>query len=219
MRTQSANIRSRVPPPPQTRKSRKSSRGFCRTEHRWPVEPPERRAQRVSPGAIQWVLPAMPVPRGIRAEGPRRENSGGAVIPWADGSATIVRQSGTKTVATPFIQYLRPVGGGPSGKTWPRWPPQLLQWTSVRTIPWLSSWLSSIESGSGLSKLGHPVPLSNFFADENNFWPHPAQTNAPSRVSWSKAQLPGRSVPWPRSTAYCSGVSRRRHSASVCWTG
>jgi len=33
-----------------------------------------------------------------------------------------------------FIQYLLPVGGGPSSKTWPRWASQTAQRTSVRGI-------------------------------------------------------------------------------------
>ena len=31
----------------------------------------------------------------------------------------------------------------------------------------------------------------------------------------STVQEPGRSVPWPRSTEYCSGVNSRRHCSSV----
>jgi hypothetical protein len=43
--------------------------------------------------------------------------------------------SGLKFIATPLMQYLKCVGGGPSGNTWPRWLPQRLQCTSVRTMP------------------------------------------------------------------------------------
>jgi hypothetical protein len=43
--------------------------------------------------------------------------------------------SGEKSIATPLMQYLKCVGGGPSGNTWPRWLPQRLQCTSVRTMP------------------------------------------------------------------------------------
>ncbi len=34
---------------------------------------------------------------------------------------------GLKIMATPFMQYRRPVGFGPSSNTWPRWPPQRRQ--------------------------------------------------------------------------------------------
>ena len=44
-----------------------------------------------------------------------------------------VYSPGTNFNDTPFMQYRNPVGFGPSGKTWPRWPPQRAQWTSVRT--------------------------------------------------------------------------------------
>ena len=34
--------------------------------------------------------------------------------------------------ATPLLHQRLPVGGGPSSKTWPWWPPQRIQWYSVR---------------------------------------------------------------------------------------
>ena len=40
------------------------------------------------------------------------------------------------------------MGGGPSGKTWPRWLPQRLQCTSVRTVPKLRSCSVSTEPGA-----------------------------------------------------------------------
>ena len=43
-----------------------------------------------------------------------------------------------------LMQYRRPVGGGPSLKTCPRWAPQRRQVTSVRTIPNDRSWCSAI---------------------------------------------------------------------------
>src|SRR5512145_1094835 len=71
----------------------------------------------------------------------------------------------------------------------------------------------------GAKKLGHPVPLSNFrSATKSGCW-HPAQANVPGLCSASSAHDPGNSVPWPRRTAYCSGVSRRFHSSSVLVTG
>src|SRR5215470_5212673 len=82
-------------------------------------------------------------------------------------------------------------------------------------MPWLRSVEVSTAPSTGSLKLGQPVPLSNFFFDTNSGWPQPAHVNVPGRFSWLRAQLPGASVPCPRSTWYCSGVSRRRHSASV----
>ena len=38
---------------------------------------------------------------------------------------------GLKTKQTPLLQYLFPVGSGPSSKMWPWWPPHFLQWYSV----------------------------------------------------------------------------------------
>jgi len=32
------------------------------------------------------------------------------------------------------LQYRNPVGGGPSSKRWPWWPPQRLQWYSVARV-------------------------------------------------------------------------------------
>src|SRR6266478_3068792 len=37
--------------------------------------------------------------------------------------------------AAELMQYRRPVGCGPSSNTCPRWPPQSLHFTSVRTMP------------------------------------------------------------------------------------
>jgi hypothetical protein len=66
------------------------------------------------------------------------------------------------------MQYLNPVGRGPSLKTWPRCDLQRLQSTSVRVIPWLVSVSTSACEGSiGAQKLGHPVPESNFVFEEN----------------------------------------------------
>src|SRR5688572_15533462 len=72
---------------------------------------------------------------------------------------------------------------------------------------------------SGEKKLGQPVPLSNFRSATNNRLLQPAHENVPARCSCSSAQEPGRSVACSRSTAYCSGVSDRRHSSSDFVTG
>ncbi len=46
---------------------------------------------------------------------------------------------GSKSIAAELMQKRSPVGSGPSGNTWPRWLPHLLQRTSTRTMPWLTS--------------------------------------------------------------------------------
>ncbi len=67
-------------------------------------------------------------------------------------------------------------------------------------------------------KLGQPVPLSNLAPDRKRRCPHPAQTNSPSRCSPSSGLVPGYSVSWRRSTAYCLGVSDACHASSVLVT-
>ena len=63
----------------------------------------------------------------------------------------------------------QPSGPGPSGKTWPRWPPHLAQRTSVRTMPWLTSSCRVTWSfAAGPVKLGQPLPLSNLVPLSNN---------------------------------------------------
>lgn len=86
-------------------------------------------------------------------------------------------------------------------------------------MPWLLSTVVATDPATGSVKLGHPVPLSNFSLASNKLVPQPAQRNLPGRFSRNSAQLPGRSVACPRITAYCSGLSMARHSASVLWTG
>ena len=77
----------------------------------------------------------------------------------------VLIQSGVKFVATPLMQYLSPVGGGPSGNTCPRCDPHRAQCTSVRTMPQDRSVVVSTDPGTGSLKLGQPVPLSNFLFD------------------------------------------------------
>ena len=60
----------------------------------------------------------------------------------------------------------------------------IAQSTSVRFIKRLLSGFNTTASGAtGAEKLGHPLPESNFAAEENNRFPHPAQTYVPSEVS------------------------------------
>src|SRR6476469_1166177 len=72
-----------------------------------------------------------------------------------------------------------------------------------------------IAVGRGWQKLGQPVPLSNFVSEENTGRSHPAQANVPLRFSALSGLVPARSVPCFRSTSYCAGVRRRRHSSSL----
>ena len=94
------------------------------------------------------------------------------------------------------MQYRFPVSVGPSSKTWPKWAWQFLQRTSVRAMPreW-SSMNSNRSCATGSSKLGQPVPESNFAPEENNGSPQTAQRYEPS--SWWFQYLPvnGASVP------------------------
>src|SRR5690606_6162436 len=60
----------------------------------------------------------------------------GAPRPSRSGSGS---PSPVKSRDTEFRQWRSPVGGGPSGKTWPRWLPQRAQTSSTRTMPWLLS--------------------------------------------------------------------------------
>src|SRR5438094_4607658 len=84
--------------------------------------------------------------------------------------------------ARELMQKRRPVGLGPSVKTWPRWPSQTRQETAVRTsirVPSGSSLMFS--SAIGSQKLGHPVPESNFVLELKRSSSHPAQRNTPRR--------------------------------------
>ena len=83
--------------------------------------------------------------------------------------------------ATPLIQYLRPVGAGPSSKTCPKCALQLLQLTSVLLIPCERSIFDVTASfDKGLMKLGQPEPLSNFSLEENNSLEQQIHGNVPA---------------------------------------
>ncbi len=67
------------------------------------------------------------------------------------------------------MQYLNPLGLGPSLNTWPKCDLHFLHLTSILIIPKLLSVNSAIESSEiGSVKLGHPEPDSNFAFDENS---------------------------------------------------
>src|SRR4029077_9064181 len=87
---------------------------------------------------------------------------------------------GTSSSDAELMQYRNPVGAGPSGNKWPRWEPQRPQVTSVRTMPWLVSACSSTHpSSTGCTKLGQPVPESNFASCANSCCPQAAHRNTP----------------------------------------
>ena len=74
----------------------------------------------------------------------------------------------SSVIAAELMQYRRPVGGGPSLKTWPRWAPQRRQVTSVRTPKpgvlaneWsaCSAIAFPFTPSTGAKKLGQPHPL------------------------------------------------------------
>ena len=108
---------------------------------------------------------------------------------------------------TEFKQYLLPVAVGPSLNRCPRCEPHLRQTTSVRCMPWLSSGRNSTAPGRASSNEGQPVPLSNFALEEKRGVSQTAHAYMPSFVSWTYLPENGCSVPFSRSTWYCSGVS------------
>ena len=70
------------------------------------------------------------------------------------------------------MQYLSPVGIGPSLNTWPRCASHFAHLTSILFIPNELSSNSLIKFSSlGKKKLGQPQPESNLVSDWNNSWP------------------------------------------------
>src|SRR5690606_30385467 len=117
---------------------------------------------------------------------------------------------------TELMQYRSPVGGGPAGKTWPRWLSHRAHRTSVRIIPNDRSSCSVIASSEiGCVNEGQPVPDSNFTPDSKSGFPHAAQTYVPGSLVPTKHPDHGGSVPCCRRTRYSSGESRFRHSSSL----
>src|ERR671919_175833 len=78
-----------------------------------------------------------------------------------------------------------------------------------------SSRSSTASATAGSVKLGQPVPLSNLASERNSSAPHAAHRKEPWSLVTAYGWLNGRSVPCSRSTWYCSGVRRSRHSSSV----
>lgn len=114
------------------------------------------------------------------------------------------------------MQYRRPVGAGPSLKTWPRWALHLLQTTSVLTIPMLMSVLYCMASlFAGCQKLGHPVPELNFESDSKRGASQQTQKYLPGSLLLQYMPVKGISVPLFMQTRYCSSVSRSLSSSRV----
>lgn len=122
---------------------------------------------------------------------------------------------GVNVRATPFIQYRRPVGCGPSLNTWPRWPEQREHCTSVRgKKKMLLSSTSLTPPGTASKNEGHPVPLSNLAALSKTALLQPAHWNVPDRASLFNGDENGSSVEEFLSTLYCFRVSKLRHCSS-----
>ncbi len=114
------------------------------------------------------------------------------------------------------MQYLIPVGCGPSGKTCPRCASHFEHTTSVLIIPWERSSFSETFSGAtGSRKLGHPVPESNFAEKRKSSCPQQTHTYIP--FSWWAWYFPVKalSVPFFLVTRNCSSVSCSLHCSSV----
>src|SRR5205807_4151017 len=83
-------------------------------------------------------------------------------------------------------------------------------------MPWLVSVnVSTLSTTAGSVKLGHPVPEPNLVPEWNRSAPHPAQRYIPLSLAYTYLPVNGGSVPFNRSTSYCSGASSWRHSSSV----
>ena len=87
--------------------------------------------------------------------------------------------SSLKSSDKELTQYRRPVCVGPSGNTWPKWPPQFEHTISTLIIPCDVSFNSLTFSFSALSKEGQPQWELNFEDESNNSVEHPAQTYTP----------------------------------------
>src|ERR1035437_1535981 len=117
------------------------------------------------------------------------------------------------------MQYRRPVGFGPSSKTWPTWASQRRHITSVRTLKKLrSSSVFTAFGAIGCQKLGQPVPESNFVSELKSGRSQHTQVYVPFAWLSQFGPLKARSVPFFRVTRYCSGVRSFFHSASVLTT-
>src|SRR5206468_5772121 len=82
----------------------------------------------------------------------------------------------------------------------------------------LSDSVSTFSPSIGRSKLGQPVPESNLCSESNSGCPQATQTNWPGSLTSFSSLVNGASVPFWRTTSYCSGVSSWRHSCSLFLT-
>src|SRR5512143_1647795 len=113
------------------------------------------------------------------------------------------------------MQYLSPVGGGPSVNTWPRCASQRAQSTSVRRVNMLQSSLVVMFSfATGLVKLGQPVPDSNLSSELKRSRSQHTHLYVPFWWLSQYALSNGRSVPFFLVTLNCSGLRSFFHSSS-----
>lgn len=114
------------------------------------------------------------------------------------------------------MQYRRPLGAGPSGKTWPRWASHVLQMVSTRCRKLGPSKRYAMTLAfTGCVKEGHPVPDSNFSDASNRTVPQQRQEYIPGSNRLHICELNARSVPASRVRCYSSGLNCFRHSASA----
>src|SRR5690606_36747222 len=92
--------------------------------------------------------------------------TGRVIQPW----------DGSNSSESELMQKRSPVGGGPSGKTWPRCPSHVAQRTSTRTMPWeRSSRRFTSDSSTASQNLGQPRPESYLVDESKSAVLQPAQ--------------------------------------------
>ena len=107
-----------------------------------------------------------------------------------------------------FIQYLFPVGFGPSLNKWPRWESAFTDLTSIRDILNERSGMFTTLSGTrGRVKEGQPVPDLNLSFELNNGSPETISTYIPACLLSQYLFLKGGSVPFFWVTLYCNLLS------------
>src|SRR5271157_2867601 len=117
------------------------------------------------------------------------------------------------------MQKRRPVGLGPSSKTWPRCASHSVHSTSLRVMPKLRSvFRFTFCFAIGSQKLGQPVPESNLVAEVKRAFLQHTQRKIPLACRSQYWPVKACSVPSLRVTSNCSGVNWARHSASVLTT-
>ena len=95
-----------------------------------------------------------------------------------------------------LIQYLNPVGFGPSLNTCPRCASHSLHLTSILVMPWeWSDFSITLCLSLGTKKLGHPQPASNLASDSNRGVLQHMQVYEPLALKSQYLPVKGRSVP------------------------